>query len=282
LLTRVEQHFGKVIPLKNLFIAPTVALMAELIQEKKTLPSFTHLVPVQPNGSRLPIFCVHGDEANNFLPKYLGEDQPFYAISHQGEDGKPIRLTAVEEMAEHFIREIRMVQPHGPYQLSGYSFGGILAYEIAQQLVKAGEEVPVLVFFDTYDPKEYIAVAKREAPLHLPLKVGVVRRMAEFIFGSGHDLPVKLRHTYIIDTYNRAIMNYEVMPYSGRITLLRTSDSTGPIDMGWAGLARGGVDVRPVPGNHYSMVKEPHVAALAEELKQTVDAHLRERTAQAG
>ena len=281
LLTRVEQHFGKSIPLKNLFIAPTVALMAELIQEKKALPSFTHLVPVQPNGSRLPIFCVHGDEANNFLPKYLGEDQPFYAISHQGEDGKPIRLTAVEEMAEHFIREIRMVQPNGPYQLSGYSFGGILAYEIAQQLVNAGEEVPVLVFFDTYDPKEYIAVAKREAPLHLPLKVGVVRRMAEFIFGSGHDLPVKLRHTYIIDTYNRAIMNYEVMPYSGRITLLRTSDSTGPVDMGWAGLARGGVDVRSVPGNHYSMVKEPHVAALAEELKRTVDAHLRERAAQA-
>jgi amino acid adenylation domain-containing protein len=282
LLTRVEQHFGKAIPLKNLFIAPTVALMAELIQEKKTLPAFTHLVPVQPEGSRLPIFCVHGDEANNFLPKYLGEDQPFYAISHQGEDGKPIRLTAVEEMAEHFIREIRMVQPNGPYQLSGYSFGGIIAYEMAQQLVKAGEEVPVLVFFDTYDPKEYIAVAKREAPLHLPLKVGVVRRMAKFFFDGGHDLPVKLRHTYIIDTYNRAIMNYEVMPYSGRITLLRTSDSTGPVDMGWAGLARGGVEVRPVPGNHYSMVKEPHVAVLAEELKRTVDAHLRERASQAG
>jgi thioesterase domain-containing protein len=185
-------------------------------------------------------------------------------------------------MAAAFIREMRMVQPHGPYQLSGYSFGGIIAYEMAQQLVKAGEEVPVLVFFDTYDPREYLAVAKREAPLHLPLKVGVVRRMAEFIFNSGHDLPVKLRHTYIIDTYNRAINNYKVRPYDGRITLLRTSDSTGPVDMGWADLARGGVDVRSVPGNHYNMVKEPHVAALAEELKRCVDAHLRERTTQAG
>jgi amino acid adenylation domain-containing protein len=281
-LTRVEQHFGKTIPLKNLFIAPTVALMAELIQEKKAQPTFTHLVPVQPNGSRPPIFCVHGDEANNFLPKYLGEDQPFYAISHQGEDGKPIRLTSVEHMAAAFIREIRTVQPRGPYQLSGYSFGGIIAYEIAQQLRKAGEEVPVLVFFDTYDPKEYLAVAKREAPLHLPLKAGVVRRMARFIFDRGHDLPVKLRHTYIIDTYNQAIREYEIMPYPGRITLLRTPDSSGPVDMGWSGLARGGVEVRAVTGNHYTMVKEPHVAMIAEELKRAVDAHLRERAAQAG
>lgn len=282
LLTRVEQRFGKVIPLKNLFVAPTVALMAELIQEKKTLPDFSHLVPVQPDGQRIPIFCVHGDEANNFLPKYLGTDQPFYAISHQGEDGKPIRLTTVEDMAEQFIKEIRMVQPHGPYQLSGYSFGGIIAYEIAQQLRKAGEDVPVLVFFDTYDPKEYLAVARREAPLHLPLKAGVVRRMAKFFFDRGYDLPVKLRHTYIIDTYNRAITDYEVIPYSGHIILLRTTDSTGPTDMGWAGLARGGVDVRTVPGNHFNMVKEPHVAVLAGELKRAVDAHLRERAAQAG
>ncbi len=281
LLTRVEQHFGKAIPLKNLFVAPTVALMAELVQEKKTLPDLAHLIPVQTGGSRLPIFCVHGDEANNFLPKYLGPDQPFYAISHQGEDGKPIRLNTVEDMAAQFIREIRTVQPHGPYQLSGYSFGGIIAYEIAQQLRKAGEDVPVLVFFDTYDPKEYIAVARREAPLHLPLKTGVVRRMAKFFFDRGHDLPVKLRHTYIIDTYNRAIMNYEVMPYGGRITLLRTTDSTGPADMGWAGLARGGVEVRSVPGNHYNMVKEPHVAVIAEELRRAVDAHLRERATKA-
>ena len=282
LLTRVEQQFGKAIPLKNLFVAPTVALMADLIQDDGAPHAFTHLVPVQPEGTRTPIFCVHGDEANNFLPKYLGNDQPFYAISHQGEDGKPIRLTAVEEMAEQFIREIRMVQPHGPYQLSGYSFGGIIAYEIAQQLTKAGEQVPVLVLFDTYDPKEYIAVSKREAPLHVPLKAGVVRRMAKFFFDRGHDLPVKLRHTYIIDTYNRAINEYEVIPYSGHITLLRTADSTGPADMGWGGLARGGVDVRAVPGNHFSMVKEPHVAVIAKELERAVDAHLRERAAQAG
>ncbi len=282
LLTRVEQRFNKAIPLKNLFVAPTIALMAELIQEKKALPAFTHLVPVQPEGERLPLFCVHGDEGNNFLPKYLGPDQPFYAISHQGEDGKPIRLTTVETMAEQFIREIRMVQPHGPYQLSGYSFGGIIAYEIAQQLMKAGEDVPVLVLFDTYDPKEYIAVSKREAPLHLPLKAGVVRRMARFFFERGHDLPVKLRHTYIIDTYNRAISEYEVIPYGGHITLLRTADSSGPPDMGWAGLARGGVNVRAVSGNHYNMIKEPHVALIAEELKRAIEAYHRERTTHVG
>lgn len=275
LLTRVEQRFGKAIPLKNLFLAPTVASMAELVEERRATGNWTHLLPVQPQGSRVPIFCVHGDEANNFLPKYLGNDQPFYAISHQGEEGKPILLTTVEDMAASFIREIRTVRPHGPYLLSGYSFGGILAYEMAQQLVAAGEEVPMLALFDTYDPNEYVAVMKRETRLHQPLKAGIVRRMAKYYFDRGKVLPLNLRHTYIIDTYNRAIKNYEVVPYNGHITLLRTADSSGPRDMGWAELAKGGVDIREVSGNHYNMVREPHVESLARELAIAVESGMR-------
>ena len=275
LLARIEQRLGNVIPLKNLFLAPTIALMAELIQDRTTLPAWTHLLPVQPEGSRVPLFCVHGDEANIFLPKYLGNDQPFYGISHQGDDGKAIRLTTVVDMAAHFIKEIRTVRPHGPYLLSGYSFGGIIAYEIAQQLVAAGEEVPVLVLFDTYDPKEYIAVMKRETRPHQPIKVGIVRRIAQFYFDRGKALPLRLRHTYIIDMYNRAVKSYQVKPYTGGITLLRTAESTGPVDMGWAPLAKGGVEIREVPGNHYNMVKEPHVEGLARELAKVIEVGLR-------
>ncbi|MBL0044992.1 MAG: amino acid adenylation domain-containing protein [Flavobacteriales bacterium] len=275
LLARIEQRLGSVIPLKNLFLAPTIALMAELIQDRTTLPTWTHLLPIQPEGSRVPLFCVHGDEANVFLPKYLGNDQPFYGISHQGDDGKAIRLTTVADMAAHFIKEIRTVRPHGPYLLSGYSFGGIIAYEIAQQLVASGEEVPVLALFDTYDPKEYVAVMKRETRPHQPIKVGIVRRIAQFYFDRGKALPLRLRHTYIIDMYNRAVKNYQVKPYSGRITLLRTAESSGPVDMGWAPLAKGGVEIHEVPGNHYNMVKEPHVAGLARELAQVIEVGLR-------
>ena len=275
LLARIEQRLGSVIPLKNLFLAPTIALMAELIQDRTTLPTWTHLLPIQPEGSRVPLFCVHGDEANVFLPKYLGNDQPFYGISHQGDDGKAIRLTTVADMAAHFIKEIRTVRPHGPYLLSGYSFGGIIAYEIAQQLVASGEEVPVLALFDTYDPKEYVAVMKRETRPHQPIKVGIVRRIAQFYFGRGKALPLRLRHTYIIDMYNRAVKSYQVKPYNGRITLLRTVESSGPVDMGWAPLAKGGVEIHEVPGNHYNMVKEPHVAHLARELAQVIEVGLR-------
>ena len=163
LLAQLEQQLGRTYTLMSLFQAPTVAEFARLMHEGGSEMQWSNLSPIQPEGERTPLFCVHGDEANYYLPRYLGNDQPFYGYFHQGDDGSPIRWTKVEEIATHFISELHSVRAHGPYLLSGFSFGGVVAFEMAQQLRAAGEEVPLLALFDTFDPKEYALDMRREA-----------------------------------------------------------------------------------------------------------------------
>ena len=204
------------------------------------------------------------------VPAYSLWEQPFYGIFHQGEDGHPIQWRTVEEMATHYNQELRSARPHGPYFLAGYSFGGMIAYEMAQQLKAAGEDVPVLVIFDMYDPVEYRKVSSSEVPWYAYVKENVVKRISRSYFDRGLPLPTRLRHNYIIGVYDVAIRSYGPKPYDGAITLMRTRASSGPQDMGWSKWATGGVEIRMVPGDHYNMIKEPHVRALAAQLNDVV------------
>jgi thioesterase domain-containing protein len=90
-----------------------------------------------------------------FLPRYLDPDQPLYGFMHQGWDGKPARYRSVQEIATHYLEEMRTVQPKGPYFLGGYCFGGIVAFDMAQQLKKQKEEVALLVLLDPANPGSY-------------------------------------------------------------------------------------------------------------------------------
>ncbi|QQR87451.1 MAG: amino acid adenylation domain-containing protein [Flavobacteriales bacterium] len=280
LLAKVEQQHGKGMSLKALFQAPTIAGMAKLLQDGGTTVPWTNLSAIQPNGNAIPFFCVHGDEANHFLPRYLGNDQPFYAFFHQGEDGKPIRFTKVPDIASHFINELRTVRPNGPYLLGGYSFGGIVAYEMAQQLRKSGEEVALLALFDTYDPMEFMKVMQQEAKPWDGIRKAFMRRAVRFYQRQGKLLPPKLRHFYIIDTYDEAIRDYRAQPYDGTITIFKAKDSIGAQDMGWKQWSKH-VDIRNVPGDHYSMIKEPDVRALSAELGSAIDLVVSKRAVEA-
>ncbi|MEO8069367.1 MAG: amino acid adenylation domain-containing protein [Flavobacteriales bacterium] len=280
LLAQVEQQHGKSLALKTLFQAPTIAGMAKLLQGGGSSATWTNLSAIQPNGNAIPFFCVHGDEANHFLPRYLGNDQPFYAFFHQGEDGKPIRFTSVTEIATHFINEMQTVRPTGPYLLGGYSFGGIVAFEMAQQLRKSGEEVALLALFDTYDPQEYLKVMTEEAKPWDSLRKAIMRRAVRYYQRTGKILPPKLRHFYIIDTYDAAIRNYVARPYDGTVTVFKAFDSTGADHMGWAQWSQH-VDVLQVPGDHYSMIKEPDVRTLSTELGSCIDLAVSKRAVEA-
>lgn len=277
LLAKVEEHFGRSIEYKQLFIAPTVAQFARLIDPPDQALRLEHLLPIQLKGDRPPIFCIHGDEANVFLPKYLGMDQPFYAISHQGEDGRPITATSVGSLAAQYVAEIRMVRPEGPYLLMGYSFGGILAYEIAQQLRASGQDVPLLLLLDSHDPVDYGDVMALEQRLHQRVRQAAVRLVSRVLHARGMRLPLRLRHNYIIGTYDRLIREYRILPYEGRITLVRTRADNGRPDMGWGVRARDGVDVRIVPGDHFNVVREPYVKAVAEEVRTAIAEALRQQ-----
>jgi thioesterase domain-containing protein len=139
---------GKKIRLLDFFAAPTVEGLAALLRESGYASNWSSLVPIQPRGSKPPFFWVHGDGSNFLLPACLGEDQPFYGFMHQSQDGTPARYTTVEEIAAHYLEELCSVQPEGPYFLGGYSFGGLVAFEMAQQLRSRGDEAAFLALLE--------------------------------------------------------------------------------------------------------------------------------------
>ncbi|MBI2374208.1 MAG: amino acid adenylation domain-containing protein [Deltaproteobacteria bacterium] len=152
----VERELGKRFGLATLFGAPTIAKLADLLRQPSDVASWSPLVPIQPKGTKPPLFCVHARGGNVLfyrdLSNRLGDDQPFYGIQPQGLDGKLPYLRSVEEMARLYLRELRKVQPKGPYFLGGSSFGGTAAFEMAHQLIAAGEKVALLAVFDTGGP----------------------------------------------------------------------------------------------------------------------------------
>ncbi|MEM7125427.1 MAG: amino acid adenylation domain-containing protein [Chloroflexota bacterium] len=156
LFQQIRERFGKDMPLATLFQAPTLAEQAELLRNEGWTPDWSALVPIQPHGTQRPLFCAHAVGGNvlslRLLAEHLGQDQPFYALQSQGLDGKETIPERVEEIAGYYISEMRTVQPRGPYQLAGQSSGGLVAFEMANQLVSQGEEVSLLVLLDTYLP----------------------------------------------------------------------------------------------------------------------------------
>ena len=142
-----------------IFRAPTVEQLAQVLREEEGDGSLPSLVPIQPHGSSTPLFWIHGDWSNAFLSEYLGPDQPLFGLEHQGLDGKPPRYTRVETIAEHYLGQIRHVQAQGPYLLGGFSFGGAVAFEIAQRLKAQGQAVSLLVMLDSPAPDATVSVS---------------------------------------------------------------------------------------------------------------------------
>lgn len=154
LFAKIEEEFGVRLPITTLYHAATIAQLAERIKQGGSPdPTWNPLVPIRVQGSKPPFFGIHGHEGGvlfwNSLLKFWPEDQPFYALQAQGVDGIQPALTTFEDMAALYICEIRKVQPRGPYYLGGYSMGGEIALEIGQQLFRQGDQVKLLVMFDT-------------------------------------------------------------------------------------------------------------------------------------
>lgn len=156
LFAQIEKRFGKTLPLATLFQAATIEDLANLIRQEDWLAPWSSLVAVQPNGSKPPLFLMHGGGGNVLVYRdialFLGPDQPIYGLQARGLDGKVVPYTRIEDKASHFIAQIKTVQPHGPYFLGGLSTGGTIAWEMAQQLWAQGEDVALLALFDTSGP----------------------------------------------------------------------------------------------------------------------------------
>ncbi len=143
-------------PLGAIFRAPTIESLANLLDGDSGDSRWTSLVPIQPAGTQPPIFCVHGGAGTILhlaaIARRLGNDQPFYGLQSPGLYGGAAPIKSVEEMATHYLEEMRQVHPGGPWRLGGYCFGSLVAFELAQRLTAAGEDVELVMVFNGPSP----------------------------------------------------------------------------------------------------------------------------------
>jgi thioesterase domain-containing protein len=242
------------------------------------------------------------------LARHLGSEQPFYGLQSAGLDGSRAPHTRVEDMAAHYIKEMRELQPEGPYFIGGRSLGGMVAFEMAQQLKAQGQTIGLLALLDTY-PSGYAKLFRNEATLRASLcratkrtkahlanlqslsinqglaylinkarfaprkmKSQVWRRVFHLHENLGRPLPRMLKD---IKEFNSvAVRAYTPRVYNGKVTLFWASaDLRTSIDLveGWRALAGGGIEVHEIPGSHLDIIKEPHVQDLANKLSSCLD-----------
>jgi amino acid adenylation domain-containing protein len=296
LFDRIERRMGKRLPIAILFQAPTIEKLAEVMCREGWTASWSSLVAVQPGGSRPPFFCVHAVGGNilnyELLSRYLGPEQPFYALQSRGLDGRHAPHDSVHDAAAHYLQELRAVQPRGPYHLGGSSSGGIVAFEMAQQLVAQGETAGLVVFIDTQllsrvpgpsrlrEPAREIATrvdwhlgqlllkAPEEWPAYLLERA---RHKARALLGRAEPAAPTplLREVYARN--RRALEAYVPRVYPGQITMLLSEAEPfrafHDLRLEWSRYAAGGLVVRFVPGAHEHVLDEPNVAAVAAELE---------------
>ncbi len=335
IFSKVKNELGVDLPLSALLQAPTIAEYADLIREEKGIslspdsgdgtatseeemslalstpsatPSqgestFNPLVPIQPGGDRTPFFCVHGAGGNvlNFrdLAVRLGSDQPVYGLQARGVNGKFSPHETIEAMATDYLAAIRTVQSSGPYLLGGYSGGGVIAYEMAQQLLRNDEDVQLLAFLDTYYPhlspqepfrftdrlrmrlnrlsEDGWTYVKKYLSKRLLVERNRFREWGIALYETmGWTMPHAFREILMVRAFHHAASQYEVEPYPGRIVLFGASDKgdfEGRIgdDLGWNEMVEGTLEIYTIPGDHDSLVHEPHISTLVESLRHELE-----------
>lgn len=207
LVVQVEAKLGKSLPLNALVRTPTIEGMAKMLNRADLKSTLSSLVPLQPKGSKPPFFFVHGEFSNIYLPQILGLDQPTYALEHQSEDGKPARYKTVEDIAGHYLEAVLGVQPEGPYFLGGYCFGAMIAFEMAQQLLRQGKAVALVVLLA---PVSIIACesSRMGSPYSFYLTRDLIRRLrAEIDRHLRNLIPLRLEEklTYVSVRANNKI-----------------------------------------------------------------------------
>lgn len=243
------------------------------------------LIVINPGDkSRPPFFCVHAILGSTFhyhrLAKLMDRDLPFYALQAQGLDPREEPLDRIEDFAHRYLAEIKRVQPHGPYSVGGYSFGSWVAYEIAQQLVRAGDEVRHLVLIGAGLPISMHAPALCANGGFAQKYMSDFRKMLlepfltyEERLNGGFDGWLDRFLTPLQRVYRahfQAIMAYLPLTFPGRFLLMETIEQRASDALialgGWDRLAGEGVESVLVSGNHLSMLEEPHIQEVAQHL----------------
>jgi thioesterase domain-containing protein len=260
---------------------------------------FSSVVPIRPYGSAPPLFLIHGvggviPDFGNLLEK-LDPRHPVYGIQSQAFDPVGPTLLTLEEMAASYLRDIRRSVSHGPYYFIGFSFGGMVAFEMAQQLRAQGEEPPLIAMIDSCE----MSYLKRQAKVDPPaqrvndvynqlrrrfaeaferpdtfsyVKEKIESRLRRIVYSVsskfGISISSSFHRPYHVNWF--AAVNYSPKPYNEKFFLFRAKNHFWepriPSDLGWGPLATQGLEIFEIPGDHTSMFLEPNVSALGDHL----------------
>jgi thioesterase domain-containing protein/aryl carrier-like protein len=282
LLALVAQETGQPLPAGGLLQAPTIAQLAATLSADVDPDSWSPMVPIQTEGSRRPLFCVHPGGGNVLcylrLSQNLGNDQPFYALQAPGVDGIREPLSSIEAMAREYVSAIREVQPHGPYAIAGWSSGGVIAFEVAQQLHAAGEVVATLGIIDSGvlytmgilsamspdgQPGVFEMMGKSSSQ---QVKEFRIRSASAKLIPDEADEAMAVRIMEMFERNVQATVNYRCADYAGRVDLYQAEELLVPSRRQpfaeWSNVCTH-IHLHHVPGNHLTMVHDPHVQGLA-------------------
>ncbi|MEE8583267.1 MAG: amino acid adenylation domain-containing protein, partial [Acidobacteriota bacterium] len=303
LMSRIEQAVGRKLPLGLLFEGATVERLAEVLRSRDSSAAApTCLVALQPEGRLSPFFCVHPAGGSVFrylkLARLLGRERPFYGLQAPELDSlNPEEiLSSVEDLAALYLGQIRSVQPQGPYLLGGHSFGGLVAFEMARQLEARGEEAGRLILIDSQAPLSseggpineqalyrsfagQMGLSSEDWPAERLEQLPLSRWAPELLKLARHRqlLPsgldeARLQHLFgIFRTHAQAQQSYRPQPVALQACLLKAGAGVEQAVREWGGWLSGGVEAHPVPGDHFSLLEEPHVQQLADRVREILE-----------
>lgn len=295
LLAEVEDRFGRRMPLHALFAATTLAKQAALIDSARAEPASSTLIPVRPTGSQPPWICVLTDHRGviglrNLLPAMLS-DQPVYAMQAIDPALPSWRSSSVEQIAAACLRAVRSRYPDGPYRLGGHSLGGLVAFDMASELLRAGARVELLILLDTLAPEAFRwrgRIAARDRMLGGTSVIRRLRGQAHLARGAILEAAALARGERLQRSWprgfddpwdqagaGRIMRRYHPPKLDAPVTVLHTPLSArmlGSPALGWDRHVAGALATRPIPGDHQTIFSEPDVHALAAMLADELDA----------
>ncbi|GCF07287.1 non-ribosomal peptide synthetase [Dictyobacter arantiisoli] len=302
LMSLIHKEFHCDLALSTLFKHPTLGAFAHILREDGLEEISAIIVPLQTHGERLPFFCVHPSGGTVFryqaFAQALGAEQPFYGLQSPEYEIGSLRL---EDMAAQYVQAIQNIQPTGPYQIGGWSLGGVVAFEIAQQLTRQGESVSLLALFDSSLPPSCLLEPSARTPgiqllddrivVNVLREEGVLSLSEEDVMRAEPQIQLihaweQARQTNLLpadigfEQFRRlaymncrnllAVKQYEPEVYPGRITFFRSSEvlqlqqsQPNALTGGWEQLCQQEIIAYVVPGKHSEMVDEPYVRELA-------------------
>ena len=292
LFSQVEEQYEHKLPLATLFEAPTIAQMADRLRDDGWQASWSSIVPIRASGHKTPFFHVgaymESILAFTELNQYLDDERPFYGIQPQGLDDESKIQHDIDDMAEYYISEMKMIQPEGPYLIGGHCAGAIVAYEMAKKLEAQGDEVAMLAVVDSPAPNY---VPPKEIPIWSFLKrmfyYLMDRRLLHAIIWQ---LRIQLESTILYRfgsdqakrisamrrAHNEAYARYQIEAgYHGPMTVYRSEEYLNLYDetihTKWAELTDGSVHYEDVTGTHATLLKDPNVEILGEALQRNIE-----------